>query len=118
MKKLKMYEYKNCSTCKKALKFLINRNINFDAIDITQQPPSRKELEKMLVAYKGNIKKLFNTSGQSYREKKIAEKIDTMNEGDLLKLLEKDGKLIKRPFLIGDTTCLVGFKLDEWSDIL
>ncbi len=114
MKKWKVYEYKNCSTCKKALKFLDSQKIAYEKVDITSTPPSLAELKKMLGHYK-EVRKLFNTSGQVYKEQKLAEKLPKISEIDALKLLAENGRLVKRPFLLGPETGLVGFREDEWE---
>lgn len=64
----------------------------------------------------GEIKKLFNTSGQQYRELKIKDKLNSMSVQDAISLLSGNGKLIKRPFLISDSFGTVGFKETEWSE--
>lgn len=117
MSKVKFYQYKKCSTCVKAAKFLDKNNINYDAVDITEQPPSIEELKKMLVIYGGNIRKLFNTSGVQYRELNIKEKINTITDAQAISMLSKNGKLVKRPFLIKGKSGRVGFKEEEWKAI-
>lgn len=119
---IKIYEYKKCSTCQKALKFLDAKKTKYEKIPIVDQPPSPSELKRMLAYIKeagGTFKNLFNTSGQMYREMKISEKIkDGMNEVEALGLLAKNGKLIKRPFLLTSDSGTVGFKPDLWSKLL
>ena len=39
-----------------------------------------------------------------------------MSEEEQLKLLAKDGMLVKRPLVIGNDFVLVGFKESEWSE--
>lgn len=63
----------------------------------------------------GSIRNLFNTSGLVYKEMKLSEKLPNLSETEALKLLADNGKLVKRPFVIGDDTHLVGFKEDEWK---
>ncbi len=120
--KIKVYEFKNCSTCVKALKFLDNKKIAYDKIAIVDQPPSMNELKKMLDYLKADgesFKKLFNTSGVQYRELNISEKIKSgMTEKEALELLAKNGKLIKRPFLLTENSGTVGFKEDQWKKLL
>lgn len=116
MKKLKVYEYGKCDTCRKALKFLDARQIAYEKIDITERAPTKKELEKML-GYVGEVKKLFNTSGLVYKEMKLAEKVPSMKEGEALALLATNGRLVKRPFVLGENWGTVGFKEDEWKKI-
>lgn len=120
--KVKVYEFKNCSTCVKALKFLDSKKIAYDKIPIVDQPPSMSELKKMLDYIKTDgetFKKLFNTSDVQYRELNISEKIKSgMTEKEALELLAKNGKLIKRPFLLTETSGTVGFKEDKWKKLL
>jgi Spx/MgsR family transcriptional regulator len=118
MSHVKYYNYKKCSTCTKAKKFLESRGVDFKDIPIVESPPSMKDLKKMLIQYNGELKKLFNTSGVMYRELGIKDKIKSMSENEALQLLSKNGKLIKRPFLITDDGGLVGFKENEWKALL
>jgi arsenate reductase (glutaredoxin) len=105
---VKVYQYSKCSTCRKALKWLDGRGVSYDALDIVTAPPKKAELQKALKSGLP-LKKLFNTSGQSYRDGGWSEKLGTVTEAQALDALAADGKLIKRPFvLIGDQV-LVGF---------
>lgn len=119
---IKVYEYKACSTCQKALKFLDAKGVKYERHPIVDQPPSIAELKKMLTYLKadgGSFKNLFNTSGVQYRELGISEKIKNgMSEDEALKLLSGNGKLIKRPFLLTDKTGTVGFKEDVWKKLV
>lgn len=114
MKKWKVYEYGGCSTCRKALKFLDGKKVPYEKIDITEQAPSPSELKAML-RHVGEVRKLFNTSGLVYKELKLSEKLPSMSEADALALLAKNGRLVKRPFVLGDGFGLVGFREDEWK---
>ncbi len=118
MKKVRIYEYAKCSTCRNALKFLDRHNIGYEKLPIVETPPNKTELRRMLAAYGGNIKKLFNTSGELYREMKIGSKLDSLSDTEALDLLAAHGKLIKRPFLLGENAALVGFKEEDWKDAL
>jgi Spx/MgsR family transcriptional regulator len=114
----KVYQYPKCSTCRKALKWLDSKDLSYVAPDITETPPSKKELAAMLAHYDGDLRRLFNTSGQVYRELKIKDRLATMTRSEAMDLLAANGKLIKRPFLIDADHGLVGFKQDEWSSAL
>lgn len=73
------------------------------------------ELAKWISKSNYHIKKFFNTSGRLYRELNVKEKLKTLTEEELIKLLATDGMLIKRPILVGDDNILVGFKEEEWA---
>ncbi|WP_228840614.1 arsenate reductase family protein [Candidatus Protochlamydia phocaeensis] len=115
---MKVYVYSKCSTCQKALSFLAKNNVSFVRKEITDEPPSIQELQAMLRHVNGNIKKLFNSSGQLYRDMNMAEKIKDLPQPDALALLSQHGMLIKRPFLIGENSGLVGFNEAEWASLL
>ncbi len=64
------------------------------------------------------FKNLFNTSGEQYRALGIAEKLKAgMTEEEALTLLAKNGKLIKRPFLLTEKAGRVGFQEDAWKKL-
>ena len=110
----KVYHYPNCSTCRKALKWLTARGVAYDAIDIVATPPKKSELQRALAGGLP-LKKLFNTSGQSYREGGWGQKIGGIGEAEALAALVADGKLIKRPFVLTDERVLVGFDEETYA---
>ncbi|MEB3173094.1 MAG: Spx/MgsR family RNA polymerase-binding regulatory protein [Cyanobacteriota bacterium] len=113
---MKLYSYAACSTCRKALAWLKERGISPALIDITQQPPSLAELALGLEQL--GRKRLFNTSGQSYRALGSAA-VAAMDDEQALAALAADGRLIKRPVLITDQQqVLTGFKPEEWQALL
>jgi arsenate reductase len=114
---LKFYQYPKCSTCVKAGKFLKDKKVAVETIDITVTPPSVAELKSMLQFYDNDLRKLFNTSGVVYKEMNMKDKINKITEAEAIKLLSKNGKLVKRPFLIGTQIGLVGFNEDAWETV-
>lgn len=113
-----IYVYSKCSTCRDAIKFLENAKVKFIRKEITETPPSFKELETMLQHYKGDLKKLFNTSGNLYKEMKLSEKLNHLSQKEALNLLTQHGMLVKRPFLLAKDFGLTGFKETEWLTYL
>jgi len=113
---IKFYGYKRCGTSRKAEKFLSDNSVEYEFIDITQNPPTIDELKDALKLSKKEIKKLFNTSGVAYREGKYKDKIKSMSEDEIFEELSKNGKLIKRPVVIDDNRATIGFNEDEFND--
>lgn len=113
-----LYIYSKCSTCQNALQFLKRKKILFICKEIVETPPSIEELRIMLDYVGGNLKKIFNTSGQLYRDMQLTEKLKSISEEDAILLLSQYGMLVKRPFLLGDSFGLLGFKEIEWSQII
>lgn len=105
---IKVYQYSKCSTCRKALAFLGKHGVEHESFDIVTKPPTKAELKRALAGGLP-LKKLFNTSGESYRAGRFGERLATMTEAEALAALVADGKLVKRPFILGDGFVLVGF---------
>lgn len=116
--KITFIEYPKCSTCQKAKKWLEANKIEFIERNIIQQTPSVQELQKWIKISNQDIKKWFNTSGLKYKELNLKEKLLTMSDKEKIELLASDGMLIKRPLLISDKVIMIGFKEENWSEIL
>ena len=113
-----LYHYPKCSTCIKARKWLDSHNIQYQSIDLSMSPPNLPILREINQKSHKPLKKLFNTSGQSYRNGEFKDKLAKMSEDDQFKALADDGMLVKRPILLGEKQSLIGFKVDEWSSLL
>lgn len=113
--KAKVYQYEKCSTCRKAIAWLREKEIEFSTYPIRDQTPTKKELKVMVKAHGGEVRKLFNTSSKDYRDPELKELLPTLTEAQTLDLLRERGNLIKRPFVIGDGIALQGFKVETWE---
>lgn len=116
--KVEIYTLKTCDSCRKANKWLRENEIPFEEIPIREHRPSVKDLERALADLNGEIRKLFNTSGQDYRALNLKEKLPELSEKEALSLLASNGNLIKRPFLISEKITLVGFNAQTWTGAL
>ena len=138
MKKVIVYCYNRCTTCKKAIKYLEeniakNKNIELELKDIITEKPNLNEMIKIIETKynkkiseitRDELKSFFNTSGILYRENNIKDKIkDEKNSiEDVLNILISDGKMIKRPLVIvneenDNKNILLGFKEEEYKNI-
>lgn len=110
--------YKNCSTCRKAEKWLKDHDIDFEKREITEDIPSEAELAKWISQSGKKSRSFFNYSGNKYRELGLKDKLDDMDLEDQIALLATDGMLIKRPLLISKDKVLVGFREKEYEELL
>jgi arsenate reductase len=116
MPKPLVFQYPKCSTCRKALAYLKEQGVDYSSLDIVEKPPSRAQLAAALKQSGLPVKRFFNTSGQSYRDGKFGERLATMTEREALDALAADGKLIKRPLLLGGDFVLVGFDRAAYAE--
>ena len=115
---LKFICYPKCTTCQKAKKWLDDNKIEYEFRDIKLDSPTLNELTEWHKKSGLPLKKFFNTSGLLYKSLDLKNKLPSMSEYEMLKLLATDGMLVKRPLLVGDGFVLVGFKEAEWSTAL
>ena len=115
---IKVYCYSRCSTCKKALKWLDEKGIDHEVIDIKTENPDEDALREYYAMSGLALKRFFNTSGMQYRELGLSKKLPEMSEDEQLALLATDGMLVKRPLVVGDGFVLTGFKEAEWAEKL
>ncbi|MCK3936070.1 arsenate reductase family protein [Streptococcus suis] len=105
------YEYPKCSTCRVAKAELKSLGLEFETIDIKATPPSADQLKSWMDATGLDLKKYFNTSGNSYRQLGLKDRFDSLTVDQALDLLANDGMLIKRPLLIQDGKILqIGYR--------
>ena len=114
---LTVYCYSRCSTCKKALKWLVEKGIEHEVLDIKENHPNEDLLRKYYAMSGLPLKRFFNTSGIQYREMGLSKKLADMSEEEQIALLATDGMLVKRPLLVAEDKVLVGFKEAEWAEI-
>ena len=111
-----LYSYQKCLTCRNAANWLDQKEINYEIIDIVKNPPSKKILELALIQFQANKKKIFNKRGKSY--KSINVNLKEISNEKIIELLSKDGKLIKRPFLItNERKIILGFDESLYSKL-
>lgn len=115
---MKVYCYSRCTTCKKALKWLDDKGVSYEQIDIKEDHPDEAALRKIHARSGLPLKRFFNTSGLPYREMGLSKKLPEMSEDEQFALLATDGMLVKRPLVVGEDVVLVGFKEEEWNDKL
>ena len=115
---ISVYAYKNCDTCRKALKWLKDHGVEHEVKAIRETPPTAQELMVAVEAFGGDLRPLFNTSGGDYRELGLKDKLPGMSAKEAVALLSENGNLVKRPFVTGEGVVLAGFKEAEWEAAL
>lgn len=111
-----VYQYPQCGTCRNAVKWLQQHEIETHLVHIVNEPPSAAALRELIGKSGLDIKKFFNVSGEVYKEMKLKDRLPSMSEEDMIELLASNGKLIKRPIVTDGTRVTVGFKEDAFAE--
>lgn len=115
---LKFICYPKCTTCQKAKKWLDDNKISYEMRDIKTENPSYDELNNFYKLSGQPLKKLFNASGLLYKSMQLKDKLPDMSEEEMLTILSSDGMLVKRPLLVSEDFVLIGFKEEEWNNMI
>ncbi len=117
MQSIKIYGIKNCDTVKKALKYLDNKSMNYDFIDLKTASLKDKTIQKWL---KHNLGKIINKRSTTYRQnkeqlEKILAKVDF--EKDLITFVKNNPIIIKRPVIEMGDEIIIGFDENIYKEL-
>lgn len=116
-RKVTIIQYSKCSTCRDAVKSLKAKSNEVILRDINEETPTAAELKELLKLGGFELKKLFNTSGEVYRELGLKDKLPSMTDDEKLELLSQHGMLIKRPIVTDGKQVTIGYKEDQYEEI-
>ena len=85
---------------------------------IVEENPTAEELSLWMDKSGLEPRKFFNTSGVLYREMNLKDKIKTMSKEEMIEILSTNGMLVKRPLLVTEDIVLVGFKEENYKEII
>lgn len=113
---LKLYWYPNCSTSKKAKKWLDEHQITYELIHLVEETPTKSEIKELIELSELPPRKFFNTSGKVYREQNMKEKLKTATLDEMVDFLAANGMLIKRPIVTDGKKVTVGYNEETFTN--
>ena len=112
---IKMYGIPNCDTIKKARKWLEANGIDYDFHDYKKLGVPEKNLKQWVK--KSGREILLNRRGTTWR--KLDDNIkDNIDEASAIEVMIENPSSIKRPVLESGKTLLVGFKENEYQQLI
>src|SRR5690625_1160311 len=114
---LTLYWYTNCSTCRKAKKWLDDHDQSYETVHLVEQTPTKQDMLNLMELSDLEPRRFFNTHGKKYRELNMKDKIDQLSVDEMAEYLASDGMLIKRPIVTNGKEVTVGFKEAEFANI-
>ncbi|WP_201860246.1 ArsC family reductase [Microvirga soli] len=110
-----LYGIKNCDTMKKARAWLDDRGVAYAFHDYKVEGIARARLETW--ARSVGWETLLNRAGTTFRKLPEADK-SGLDEGRALALMLDQPSMIKRPVLHLDGRLLVGFKPEQYEEMV
>lgn len=112
---IKFYQLPNCTSCRKAAKFLSDNGVSFEPIHIVELTPTAKEFDEIVKNTGVDVELLFNKLGTKFKELNLKETLDQKTYEEKLELLASDGMLVKRPLAVKGENITLGFKEAEYK---
>lgn len=107
---LKVYGIPNCGTCKKAMAWLEENDIEYEFVSTREQPPSKEAIAAWVDEL--TAKPMRNTSGGSYRT--IGEEKKAWSDQQWIEAFAEDAMLLRRPLFEKDgKAVMAGFRAKE-----
>jgi arsenate reductase len=116
-RKLTVYYYPPCGTCRAAIKWLKARGHDLDLRNLWEEAPDEKQLEAWIPASGLPIQRWFNVSGDVYRQMGLKNVLPTLSDEEKIKLLASNGRLVKRPIVTDGERITVGFSEEMFESV-
>jgi len=110
-----VYGIKNCDTVKKARRWLDEHDVSYQFHDFRSDGLDEKLLRKWLTSVNWEV--LLNKRGTTWRKLPEQDKND-INETTAINIMLQHPAIIKRPVLSTSSAIHVGFKADEYQQLL
>jgi arsenate reductase (glutaredoxin) len=104
-KKAQFLHKPNCTTCRKARKFMENRGFQLYFRDLAKERLSAAELEKLIG--KRDHREFLNTRNKLYRDQNMKENPPSRREA--IRMMAEEPNLIRRPVVVAGGRVVVGF---------
>lgn len=111
--KMKFYEKRTCTTCRKAKAFLAGKGANLESIDLNQGL-TVDQLETIIG--KRDYRRFLNSRNVLYREMKMKDGPPPRDEA--IKLMSENPNLIKRPIVRKGNKIVLGFDEKAFEEML
>ena len=111
-KNVHLYGIKNCDTVRKSIKWLAEKQIESEFHDLKKEALD----EALIVEWLDHVDKdkLINKRGLTWR--KIPSENKILNEqNEVIRLIQENPTVVKRPVIFNGTFWSVGFKPDDWE---
>ena len=108
---LKLYTSPSCISCRKARAWLQEHQIPFVERNIFSEPLTQDELKEILRMTEDGTEEIISTRSKVFQ--KLDVDLDELSLPELLKLVQENPGLLRRPIMVDDKRLQVGFNEDE-----
>ena len=111
---IKIYGIKNCTTIKKALKWLADNNSKYQFHDYSKKGVDQIKLKELVDKF--GWEKILNRRGMTWRKLSNDEKKIIIDKESAIILMIDKPSIIKRPIAELENVHLIGFDANEYKN--
>ncbi len=108
---LTLYTSPSCTSCRKARAWLQEHEIPFVERNIFSEPLTSHELQTILQMTEDGTEEIISTRSKVFQ--KLNMDLDELPLNELLKLVQENPGLLRRPIMVDEKRLQVGFNEDE-----
>lgn len=112
---IKLLHNNSCSKSRGIFDYLNENNIEYELIDIVNEPLSALEIKTVLKKLGVDIQDLVRTNEKVFVENYEGK---DLSDDELLQLLEKYPELIQRPIVVKDSKAIIGRPIEKVKDFI
>ena len=106
-KKLVFFTYPSCTSCRKAKQWFIDQGVPFEERHLFKNPPSVEELMEIIKKTENGLDEILSTRSQMFKSLNV--EIDDLKVSELLEILSKEPKLLKKPIIMNNDNLVIGY---------
>ncbi|MBT2645930.1 transcriptional regulator Spx [Bacillus sp. ISL-34] len=115
MAQLTFFSYPSCTSCRKTKKWLRANHVSFDERHLFRETPTA-ELKSILELTTEGHDEVLATRSEAYKDLQV--NIDEMMLSNVIQLLTKEPKLLRRPILIDGEKLVIGHNVDALRNLV
>ena len=108
---IRIYISPSCSSCRKVIKWFDEQKIPYVQKNIFARPLTEEELKDMLMNSENGTEDIISTRSKIVKESGVD--IESMTVSELLKFIQANPSVLKRPIIVDDRKIQVGYNADE-----
>lgn len=116
MEPLVVYEKPTCTTCRKMVKLLKEKRVDFERLNYFIDPIPRERLEDLIRRTGLPVREFLRTREKAYKE--LGLKDGSLSDEDLLDALEEHPELLQRPIIQKGERVILGRPVERVLAIL
>ena len=101
----------SCTSCRKARAWLSNHEVPFEEHNIMTSPLSTPELQHILSLTENGTDDIISTRSKIFQ--KLNLDVESLSISELLRLIEENPSLLRRPTILEGKRMQIGFNEDE-----